>query len=113
MSATFDKTGTVHLAIATLKLAVQDMKGESQLSDNPKKTDAENVRDLHARARATAWLASKQAVPYYDLVGLDQLVCLEGANWKRYAKMFLAARPEKRFPRDVRVVLREVLWTMC
>ena len=110
-----DRVGIARLGVGVLRQAVNDMRGKDgqQWLDNPKHPAKLRERRFHNRARATAWLASKQATIYFDLVGLDQQMCLEECDWKRYANEVLAKRPKKRLPRDVRVLLRETLWALC
>ena len=88
------------------------MKGESSLADNPKDIDVLRARKFRARAQATAWLASKQAAPYYDIIGLDQEICLDGCNWEEYAVAYLRAKPEEPLSPEIRHLLREALWAL-
>ncbi len=106
-----DRGETARLAIGVLKRAVGDMKGkDGQWKDDPTQPLKVRERRLHDRAQVTAWLASKQAMIFFDLVGLDQQMCLEECGWKRYAEALLAERPTERLPKDVRVLLRQTLW---
>lgn len=99
------------LSVVMFRQAVADMKGETNhhLADNPKDAPSLRRRNFRARARATAWLASRQAAPYYDIIGLDQTSCLEGCEWDTYAERCLNVKSKSRLPADVRRLLTQTL----
>lgn len=61
------------------------------------------------RIEALAWLASRQAAPYFDIHGIDQLAALEGINWKHKARLILMDPLIERAPADHVETIRHTL----
>ena len=60
------------------------------------------VRDAaEGDSRSVAWLASTRAIPWLDLLGIDQRYFLENSEWRAWARACEAHAPD-----EVRVITR-------
>ena len=97
-------TPEMGLVSAMLVQAIKDMRGSS----DPRKYSVKGRRHRagESRARATAWLASKSAQSWFDLVGVDQRYALDSMKWVDHARQLLAGADKSEMEPDELAVLR-------
>ena len=97
-------TPEMGLVSAMLVQAIKEMRGSS----DPRKYSVKGTRHRagESRARATAWLASKSAQSWFDLVGVDQRYALDSMKWVDHARRLLAGADKSEMTPDELAVLR-------